>query len=309
MKKSIAVKIEISKGEEVKRRLSKEGLIRGDLLVKRDENHLLIPVKQRINEFEIVEDLFEEVKSKPRSYLEVVNVPEKVKPLLPKSFDIVGDIVLIKIPPELIKYKNEIGRAILEVHKNISAVFLSKPIKGEYRVREIEFIAGIEKTRTLHKEYGIELEVDVKEVFFSPRLAGERYRVARATKSKDIVVDMFAGVGSFSIMIAKYSSPYIVYAIDKNPVAISLAKRNAARNKVLDKVEIIEGDAREIIHILSKKGVRADRIIMNLPFSAYNFFGDALSIANNNCVIHYYDILKEEDIENRIGSLKKIAKT
>ena len=76
------------------------------------------------------------------------------------------------------------------------------------------------------------------------------------------------------------------------------------QNHVLDTVEVIHADANDVEKIIPKK---ADRIIMNLPFSAYRFFPLALSIAANTCIVHYYDIIKEEDIEARIDALKKIA--
>jgi len=115
---------------------------------------------------------------------------------------------------------------------------------------------------------------------------------------------MFAGVAPFSIMIAKYSKPRIIYAVDKNKKAVELAKQNIKRNNVLDKVEIIYADAKRLDKILTNK---ADRIIMNLPFSAHKFFTNALKIAKDSCKIHYYDVLKEEKIQDRINELKKMA--
>jgi tRNA (guanine37-N1)-methyltransferase len=105
-------------------------------------------------------------------------------------------------------------------------------------------------------------------------------------------------------MIASYSNPKIVYAIDKNKFAIDFLKQNIKKNNVLDKVEALNIDSKDIHKNISCK---ADRIIMNLPFSAYNFFKYALKIANKICVIHYYDILSDDKIQNRIKDLKKIA--
>jgi tRNA (guanine37-N1)-methyltransferase len=115
---------------------------------------------------------------------------------------------------------------------------------------------------------------------------------------------MFTGVAPFSIMLAKYSNPKIIYALDKNPYAVKYAKINIKNNKVLDKIQVIKADAKNSSNIIKEK---VDRIIMNLPFSAYKFFKYALNIANNKCVIFYYDILKEEEIDKRVGFLKKIA--
>jgi tRNA (guanine37-N1)-methyltransferase len=119
---------------------------------------------------------------------------------------------------------------------------------------------------------------------------------------------MFAGVAPFSIMIAKYANPKIVYAIDKNEYAVKFAKQNIKNNNVLDKIEVIHADAKEIYRILNQKNAKVDRVIMNLPFSAHSFFTNALGIIGNNGVIHYYDIQKEEKIHERINKLKKTAK-
>ncbi|RLF43576.1 MAG: tRNA (guanine-N1)-methyltransferase [Thermoplasmata archaeon] len=303
--KSLAIRVLKSDCEETMRKL--KGLINPALLPKREKNFVYLPVKGVIKGFELVERDFEERRIKPRSYKEIVDLPEELLPLLPTSYDIVGDIALIKLPEELLQYKRKIGNAILEVNSNIKVVCLSKPVKGEYRTRDMEIIAGENRTETLHKEYGLRFYVDVKDVFFSPRLAGERYRIANLVKKGEIIIDMFAGVAPFSIMLARFGSPKIVYAIDKNPKAIELAKRNVVQNKVLDKVEILHGDAREVTKNLVENGAKADRIIMNLPFLAYEFFIDSLLIAKNNCTIHYYDVLKEDEIKNRIQLLKEKA--
>ena len=145
----------------------------------------------------------------------------------------------------------------------------------------------------------------MQKTYFSPRLATERKRVANLVKPGEIVVDMFTGVAPFSIMIAKYADPKIIYAIDKNSEAIKYAKENIKKNNVLDKVEIIHADAKKVHKILKEK---ADRIIMNLPFSAHMFLKNTLTITKKISIIHYYDILKEEEIQERINELKRIGK-
>lgn len=246
-------------------------------------------------------------KTKPKSYKEITHIPEKLKQELPTSYDIIGDIILIKLSDKLLKYRKEIGRSLLGVNKSIKTICLIKPIAGELRTRNIEIISGEKRTYTTHKEYGLKFDLDVSETYFSPRLATERKRITSLVKKGENVVDMFAGVAPFSIMIAKYANPKIVYAIDKNNYAIKYAQKNIKKNNVLDKVEIIKSDAKKVHNILDQHGVKADRIIMNLPFSAFLFFPYALKIAANNCVIHYYDILNENAISERVENLKKIA--
>ena len=119
---------------------------------------------------------------------------------------------------------------------------------------------------------------------------------------------MFTGVAPFSVMIAKYAEPKIVFAVDKNKDAIYYAQKNVTVNRVLDKVEVIHADALKLREILSRYKVKADRVIMNLPFSSYNFFKTALDIISNQAIIHYYDIQHEKEIDKRIKQLTELAK-
>ncbi len=119
---------------------------------------------------------------------------------------------------------------------------------------------------------------------------------------------MFAGVAPFSIMIAKYAKPKRVFAVDKNKDAVHYAQKNVTVNKVLDKVEVIHADALELKEILSRYNMKADRVIMNLPFSSYDFFETALNIISDQATIHYYDIQHNNKINKRIHQLMELAR-
>ena len=304
---STAICIHLHEAETTRRYLSEKKLLRNDLKIKRDSEFIYFPVKNIPKEFDsykIIKKEFEKRKTTPKTYKEIISIPGKLKSNLPTSYDVIGDIILIKISRDLAKYKEEIGKALLSSNKNIKTICFSEPVTGEFRTRNITVIAGEKRTTTIHKEYGLSFEVDVKNTYFSPRLATERKRVASLVKPDEVVVDMFAGVAPFSIMIAKYAHPKIIYAIDKNDDAVVFAKQNIKRNNVLDKIEVIHADARKIHKILKEK---ADRVIMNLPFSAHMFFKDTLKITKESSIIHYYDILEEKEIQERINELKKIA--
>ena len=304
---STAIRIHLHEAETTRIYLSEKKILRNDLKIKKDSEFIYFPViniPKELNSYKIIKKEFEKRKTKPKTYKEIISIPGKLKNNLPTSFDVIGGIILIKISKDLAKYKKEIGKALLSSNKNIKTICLSEPVTGEFRTRNITVIAGEKRTTTVHKEYGLSFEVDVKNTYFSPRLATERKRVASLVKPDEVVVDMFAGVAPFSIMIAKYAHPKIIYAIDKNDDAVVFAKQNIKRNNVLDKIEFIHADAKKIHKILKEK---ADRIIMNLPFSAHMFFKDTLKITRKNSIIHYYDILEENKIQERINELKKIA--
>ena len=308
---AIGIKAGLRQAEKARKYLTEKNLIRKDLKVSKDNSFIYFPVKKALrisNSYKIIEKEFEINEIKPKSYKEIVSVPENLKKDLPTSYDVIGDIILIKLTDNLTKYKEEIGKSLLKTNKNIKTVCLTQPVEGEFRTRNVEVISGEKRTKTIHKEYGLTLNVDVKKTYFSPRLASERKRVANLVKPREVVVDMFAGVAPFSIMIAKYASPKIIYAIDKNEEAIKLARLNIKRNNVLDKIEAMHANAKEVCKILNQKDTKVDRVIMNLPFSAYLFFTHALKIINNKGVIHFYDILKEDKIQDRINNLRKTAK-
>jgi len=307
---AIGVQVGLRQAEKARKYLSENNLLRKDLKVNKDKLFIYFPVKGTSNisnSYKIIEKEFEISEKKPKSYKEIISLSDNLKQDLPTSYDIIGDIILIKLPENLIKYKEEIGKSLLKINKNIKTVCLIQPVTGELRTRDVKVIAGEKRTKTTHKEYGLTFNVDVEKTYFSPRLATERKRVVSLIKPDEMVVDMFAGVAPFSIMIAKYSSSKMIYAIDKNEEAVKLARQNIIRNNVLDKIEVIHTDAKEIYKIFNQKNTKADRIIMNLPFSAYLFFTIALKITNNKSVIHLYDILNENKIQDRVNNLRKTA--
>ena len=304
------IKVHLKQAEKIRRKLHEKNLIRTDLKICKNNKFIYLPITKESKEllsYKIVKREFEKRKFKPKSYKEVLSIPNELRKKLPKSYDIIGDIILIKLPEELLNYQRDIGESLLKTNKNIKTVCLTQPVSGELRTRNIEVVAGENRTETTHKENGVTLNLNVKRAYFSPRLATERKRVANQVKQNEIIVDMFAGIAPFSVIIAKYANPKRIYTIDKNEYAVKYAKENIKKNKVLDKIELIQADATNIISIIQNEGVKADRIIMNLPFSSYRFFPYALNIIANTCIIHYYDILKEEKIQERVNELKKIA--
>jgi tRNA (guanine37-N1)-methyltransferase len=161
-------------------------------------------------------------------------------------------------------------------------------------LRDFEVIAGVEKTATAHREYGCVYHVDVAKAYFSPRLSNEHDRVSSQVKEGEIVVDMFAGVGPFSILIAKKRENVKVYAIDVNPDAVEFLKRNIAVNRVENKVMPVLGDVRQVVRE-RLIGV-ADRVIMNLPEKAIEYIDVACkAIKSRGGIMHYYEFTDTPD--------------
>jgi len=159
-----------------------------------------------------------------------------------------------------------------------------------FRLRNLEHIAGERKTETLHREYGCVFKVDLAEVYFSPRLSFERMRVGTLVGRGETVVNMFAGVGCFSLIIAKHSLARMVYSIDLNPAAVQLMRENITLNRLRRRVEAICGDAREVVAEQFLNAV--DRVLMPLPEKAYEYLDIAVkALQESRGVVHYYDFI------------------
>ena len=202
------------------------------------------------------------------------------------AFDQIGNIIIVRIPDSLLSKKKNIGETLLNEVKVAQSVFYQvSDVEGDYRTRKLELLAGLNKTETEYKEHGCRFIVDVEKAFFSPRLSTERERIAKLTQSGEVLVNMFAGVGTFSIMAAK-AKKCTVYSIDINPVASELCKRNISLNKLAGNVISINGDVGKVIP--NKLQNKADRTLMLLPERSDEFLDVAISATKNGGIIHYY---------------------
>ncbi|MBS7288064.1 MAG: class I SAM-dependent methyltransferase family protein [Candidatus Freyarchaeota archaeon] len=231
-------------------------------------------------------------------------LPERFFKFIPRSFDIVGDIAILELNPEVWGFRDVIGEAILKVNRHVKAVFAKGGrVDGIYRVRRLVHVAGEKRTLTFHRENGCIFKVDVASAYFSPRLSGERVRVANQVKPGETVVDLFAGVGPFAILIAKRRGG-IVHAIDINPYAFQLLEENIKLNKVSSLVHPYLGDCREVVNTHLRR--LADHVIMNLPSLAYEFIDVAcLALRESGGIIHYYQFGRGETACNDVVELFK----
>ncbi|AKB31193.1 tRNA (Guanine37-N1) -methyltransferase [Methanosarcina siciliae HI350] len=221
------------------------------------------------------------------------------------AYELIGDIALLEDPDLNSQKASRIAEALLFTRPNIKTVVKSlTPVIGEFRVREFEVIAGDPGTETVHREYGCRYKVDLSKAYFTPRLSTERSRILSRVKEGDTVVDMFAGVGPYSILLAKSNKPSKVVAIDKNPYAVHYLKENISLNSAKN-IEAIEGDAREEA---KRFAGTADHVIMNLPHNAHEFLDSAVLLTKPGGVIHYYGITPEEDLfESSVELIRKAA--
>jgi len=259
-------------------------------------------LKEELGSFQIQQIPFEDSVSRPKKLQEAVagQIPSHLVSMLPRSFDVIGDIAVLDLRSELTPYSVEIGNSIRRVNPNVRLVVRkSGEVSGKFRTRGLRILAGPGGMETVHQEFSCSYHLDISSVYFNPRLSHERLRVATQVKHNEVVVDMFAGVGPYSVLIAKLQPTSKVYSIDINPSAIRYLEVNTFGNRVADQVAPILGDARE----LSKLKVRgiADRVIMNLPSEAGNYIDAAARILKREGgLVHFYQFAQRNTIVDSI---------
>ena len=220
------------------------------------------------------------------------------------SYERIGDVVVVdEDDPERAQV---LAAAVMESAIPARAVInRASKIKGDLRVRDWEVLAVAEDetdrapTETVHREYGCEYALDLAAVYFSPRLATERHRVAEQVRAGEQTLDMFAGVGPFVVPFAKRGATAV--GVDLNDTAIEYLRENAGRNGIADRITAIHGDVRAVAEPGGIDGdgmdyrAWADRLVMNLPHSADEFLDTAVELAGEECILHYYDIQHEDD--------------
>lgn len=297
--RTLAVVVPRKEGEEVRRALKSLGALRQDLAIREEGDLLLLPVAEAVDVgYPLRETDLEPREGRPRTYREVVEVPDPLRPLLPRSFDVVGDVLLLKLPEELEPHREAVGEALLTTHPGVRTVALDRGVRGPFRERRTEVVAGAADTRTVHREYGLEIAVDPAAVHFSPRVAAERRRVAQQVAPGEVVADAFCGVGPFALHVARAGAG-TVYAVDANPVALAFLRENVRRNRA-DAVVPIEGDADNVLPTL--EGV--DRVILDFPQEPLPHLAPALEPVREGGVLHYYEILERTVLEARLEEIQ-----
>jgi tRNA (guanine37-N1)-methyltransferase len=192
------------------------------------------------------------------------------------AFDIIGELAIIKIPKDSPVSAIEVAKIITGRHKNVKSVFVqTTEVQGDFRLRGLAHVMGENRTRTVHRESGCAFKVDVAKCYFSPRLSGERMRIASLVEPGEALVNMFAGVGCFSIIVAKHVNNVKVYSIDINPTAVELMAENVRLNGVYGNVVPILGDSKDVINDRLQRC--ADRVLMPLPEKSFEYLPAAFS--------------------------------
>ncbi len=250
---------------------------------KKEDNFIIFPVKEAVKNYKTIETKFEVRPKKPKSVFEDTNAEIQ-------SFDIIGDVLILQL-----KGSEDVSKLIenmRKLHPNIKTICTrAGTIEDEFRTLPIKILWG-NGTETVHTEYGIKIKLDISKVYFTPRLAEERKRIADMVKSGEKVAVFFAGVGPYALMIAR-SKNVEIWAIEKNPYAYEYLCENIELNKLKGKIYPFLGDVKEIV---PKLDVKFDRIIMPLPRKAHEFLYLIPRCSHRGTVVHYYRIAEQPEL-------------
>ncbi|MEM0481480.1 MAG: hypothetical protein QXM16_01130 [Nitrososphaerota archaeon] len=197
-----------------------------------------------------------------------------------------GGVALVR--PEESSDVEETVQRIRKSHPNVKAILRYWGIEGEFRRPRIEVLWGSIPDSIVYREYGVEFELDPASLMFCLGNKFERLRTAAMIRSWEVIVDMFAGVGQFSIPIAYHAKPKRIHAIEINPDAYGFLVKNIERNRVSEIVEPHLGDCREVA---GQIGRVADRVIMGYLHDTISFLPYALGMLSTaGGIIHLHSL-------------------
>lgn len=231
-------------------------------------------------------------------------IPSELICCLPDKWEKIGDVLTIKLNESLKIYQEKIGEKYAEILHCKTVLNDVGGISGTYREPKVGILYGSKNTETIHKENGIRYKLDLQKIMFSSGNMDERKRMANISNKNETVVDLFAGIGYFTIPMAVYSKPKKIFSCEINPIAYEYLCKNIVLNHVTSVVKPLLGDNRTT----APKNI-ADRVILGYINDTYRFLPTAIDcLKNNTGIIHYHDVFSNELIpEKPLKIVQEIA--
>ena len=295
-----ALVVDRHRGEAVRRALVDAGALRPDLEILEEGGRLALPLRAGAS-VEPGWGTVEEREFPPRSvaargeFADALAWPSERKALLPRAFDVVGEIVLVRLPEALEPFRFEVGEALLGFVPGCRLVGLDRGVQGPERKRSVERIAGGGPWSTRHRENRLELDVDVEHAYFSPRLAGEHARLAARVERGERVYDLCCGVGPFAVTIARDGRAAAVTAVDLNGEAIALLRATLARYAFATPVRPVEAS----VEAFAPTAPPVERVIVNLPREGIKYAALVAPLVVPGGRLHFYDVVSRDEVDRR----------
>jgi tRNA wybutosine-synthesizing protein 2 len=220
-----------------------------------------------------------------RKRLETKIPEENIRKII-KSYEQLGDIIIISIPNDYKELKEFIGTSFFDSFQ-CQTVLEKGSVSGEFRIPYYKKIMG-NGFVTIHKENGIFYKIDLSKVMFSSGNIAERIRMANVSSPDEVVIDMFSGIGYFTLPLAKYGKS-IVWALEKNPNSYGLLLENINLNRLKGRVFPVNTDCLDF-----NPDFKADRIVMGYFSDDEKFLLKALGMIKDGGIIHYHNTIPEK---------------
>ncbi len=230
--------------------------------------------------------------------------------LLPRGFQTLGDIIILKLNEKLIGKEHQIAQAYLDLLPKLRSVYINRgKIVGAFRAPEkIEFLEGVDNPNVEHKEHEVRYKFDITKIMFSKGNINERKYLSTLVKNGEIIIDMFAGIGYFSLPIAKHAPVKKIYSIELNHESYEYLVENIRINHLIDKIIPIEGNCKTEVLKLSEAGIRADRVIMGVFPAPRDYIKEALSLVKDKgTMFHYEGVVEKDNIAALFKEFNEIA--
>ncbi len=214
--------------------------------------------------------------------------------LLPDRWERLGRVLLLRVPGGLAAREAEMAGLYARVLRVGAVLAEEGPVTGVERRPSVRLLWG-EGTRTVHMEHGVEYGFDAARQMFSKGNVGERLRMGRTVRDGETVVDMFAGIGYFTLPMAVLGHPRRVHATEIDPEAHAFLEENVSRNGVEGVVEPLLGDCRDV----APRGV-ADRVVMGYVGGTEAFLDVAMEVLGPaGGVVHMHEKYGIEEVPDR----------
>lgn len=227
--------------------------------------------------------------------------------LVEGSYDVVGDIAVVRLADSLIPRASLIAKLILATNTKLKVVARrSGKHTGEFRTTDLVVIGGENRTGTEVREFGLRYRLDLANCYFSVRTGAERRRIASLVQPGERVLVLFSGIAPFPLMIAKYSSAKEIVGVEKNSVAHRFALENRSLNRQHQRVRLYCADAALVVPELAQQP-GFHRLLMPLPVGGQEFLPVALAALLPGGSLHFYTMSTPEEVASAIMRLQEIA--